>query len=322
MLNLNKLFLDFSEEITLTKTYKNKITTGRDALRKKTESKFAENSRNKPKHCTQGSYAMHTATMPLDDDEFDLDNGVYLQGYTAEQHTWPSTQTVHGWIKDAVDGHTSNTPVDKNTCVRVIYEDKYHIDLPIYIMGKDEDENEVAYLAHKTKGWVKSDPKAFTGWFQGYVNENGQQVRRIVKYLKAWKDYKNIDLKGMAITILVCENLNLTEDRDDISLLDTITNIIDVIEDDFYCFKPVIPTDEDLFENVSETTKNSIINGMKNLKNKLDKAIYEKKNEKEATDLLKKMFGERFPDGEDADKGIYEKTTAPIKLGKEDSHFA
>lgn len=322
MLDLNALFLDFCDEITLTKTYKNKITTGRNALRKKIGNKFDEKDRKTPKHCTQGSYAMHTAIMPLEEDEFDLDNGVYLQGYLVDQDEWPSTQTVHSWVKDAVDGHTSNTPIDKNTCVRVIYEDKYHIDLPIYIMGEDEGKNEVAYLAHKTKGWVKSDPKAFTKWFQGYVNDNGQQVRHIVKYLKAWKDYKNIDIKGMAITILVCENLGLTDNREDVSLLDTVTNIIDTIEDNFHCFKPVTPTDEDLFENVSETTKSSIITGFKNLKNKLDKAIYEKKNEKEATDLLKKMFGERFPDGEEADKSIYEKTATPIKLGKEDSHFA
>lgn len=33
----------------------------------------------------------------------------------------------------------------------------------------------------------------------------------MVKYLKAWKDYKNIDIKGMAITILVCNNFSVTE---------------------------------------------------------------------------------------------------------------
>ena len=141
----------------------------------------------------------------------------------------------------------------------------------------------------------------------------------MVKYLKAWKDYKNIDIKGMAITILVCNNFSVTEKRDDLSLLDTVTNIIDSLEDSFHCYKPVTPTDEDLFADVSETSKN----GQKGVTLEVsDAAINEKSNEKDATDILQKVFGERFPTGEDADKDIAESTAGPIKLGNEDKHFA
>ena len=45
MLDLNKLFLDFHDEISLTKTYKEKITKGRDALRNKIGNKFEEKGR-------------------------------------------------------------------------------------------------------------------------------------------------------------------------------------------------------------------------------------------------------------------------------------
>ena len=317
MLDLNDLFLDFCDNISLTKSYKDKITKGRDALRDKIDNKFKEKGRKKPQYCTQGSYAMKTAIMPLGDNEFDLDNGVYLQGYTTNQDEWPATSTVHSWVKEAVSNHTSNTPIDKNTCIRVVYEDKYHIDLPIYIMS-----NSIAYLAHKSNGWIESDPKVFTEWFQSYVNEKGQQIRRMVKYLKAWKDYKNIDIKGMAITILVCNNFSITESRDDITLLDTVTNIIDTLEDDFHCYKPVTPTDEDLFGDISVTTKNEILNGLNSLKKKLDTAINETCNEKSATDILQKVFGNRFPTGEDINKDISESTKEPIEIGNEDKHFA
>lgn len=320
MLDLNDLFLVFNDEISLTKTYKNKVTSGRDALRTKIGNKFSDKGRNKPKYYTQGSYSMKTAIIPLDD-EFDLDNGVYLQGYSTDEEEWPATQTVHTWVKEAVEGHTSNNPIDKNTCVRVVYEDKYHIDLPIYIMGKDNEED-VAFLAHKSKGWVKSDPKAFTNWFQDYVKRDGQVIRRMVKYLKAWKDYKNIDIKGIAITILVCENSCLTDDRDDISLLDTITNIYDTLEENFQCYKPVTPTDEDLFADLSETAKEGILGALKKIIKELDRAIYETNNEKKATDILRNIFGERFPEGEDENKDMYEATQTPVKLGDEDSHFA
>lgn len=322
MLDLNKLFLQFNDEITLTKRYKDKIKKGRDALRSKIGSKFEEKGRKKPKHCTQGSYAMHTAIMPLEEDEFDLDNGIYIQGYSKNQSEWPTPSTIHTWVKDAVDGHTANSPIDKNTCVRVVYEDKYHIDLPIYIMGENSTGESIAYLAHKSKGWVESDPKAFTSWVQSFVNKYGQQIRHMIKYLKAWKDYKNIDIKGMAITVLVCNNFSITDKREDISLLDTVTNIIDTLEDSFHCYKPVTPTDEDLFENVSETSKKAILNGLNGLRKKLDTAINEKSNEQEATDILQKVFGDRFPQGEDADKDISESTASPVKLGNEDKHFA
>ena len=46
---------------------------------------------------------MKTAIMPLDGDEFDLDNGVYLRGYSTDQDDWPAAQTVHTWVKEAVE---------------------------------------------------------------------------------------------------------------------------------------------------------------------------------------------------------------------------
>ena len=245
-----------------------------------------------------------------------------MQGYSDDKDTWPATTTVHDWVKKAVDKHTSNDPIDKNTCVRVVYEEKYHIDLPIYIMGEDDADNECAYLAHKSKGWIESDPKAFKEWFQNCVNENGQVIRHMVKFLKAWKVKKGVDIPGMAITILVCNNYTVTDKREDISLLDTVTNILDCLDTKFECYKPITPTDEDLFAGYSETKKENVTNSFKTLKIRLNKAIYEEKNEKKATDLLQKEFGDRFPEGEDKDKSIYDRTSAPIQLGGEDSHFA
>lgn len=326
MSNLNNLFSGLEENINLSSTRKSNIVKGRDALRQKISDEFQEKDRNKPKYCMQGSYAMCTAITPLDGDEFDLDNGVYLQGYSDDQETWPATTTVHTWVKDAVDGHTDTPPVDKNTCVRVIYKGDYHIDLPIYIIRNEEidgEEQQVAYLAHKSKGWVVSDPKAFTSWFRDNVKEQGEQLRRTVKYLKAWKDNKGVDLKGIAVTILVCNHFEGEDQRDDIALLNTITNILDKIEDDFHCFKPVTPTDEDLFADVSDSNKTNIISKLKNLKQKLDKAIYQENNEKKSSEIMQKEFGDRYPIGEDTEsKDCFAKTAAPIALGGSNGHFA
>ena len=113
-------------------------------------------------------------------------------------------------------------------------------------------------------------PKAFTDWFNNKVKDNGEQLRRVVRYLKAWKDYKDVDLKGISITILAGENFYSYDDRDDKSLLGTVTNIVDILEEEFKCEKPVYPN-EDLFEGYSETKQESILNALKVLKTALIK---------------------------------------------------
>lgn len=306
MANLNKLFSNFEEEISLKSKKKENLKKGRDALREKIRNSFKEKERSTPKFCGQGSYMMKTTVNPIDG-EYDIDDGVYLQGYSdKDSEEWPTTSTVHRWIKDAVDGHTSTPPKDKNTCVRVIYVDDYHIDLPSYIVKDD-----VCYLAHKRDGWIESDPKALTKWFIDKVQEKGEQVRRLVKYLKAWKDYNDVDLKGIAVTILVCENYYSYENRDDLALLGTVTEIINSLENEFTCKKPVIPY-EDLFEEIDEVNQNKLLESLKSLKTEIQNAV-DKEDEAEASDIMIKVFGDRFPKGSNTKKeeSNYAKSEAP-----------
>lgn len=292
MSDLNNLFSKFNDKISLSTTKKDNLKRGRDALRKKIKDDFKDKKRNTPKFCGQGSFAMKTTVNPLEDKEYDIDDGVYLQGYSDKEETeWPSTTTVHNWIKNAVDGHTNTPPKDKNTCVRVIYANDYHIDLPAYII-----KDQIAYLAHKRDSWIESDPKAFTDWFIGKVKDKGEQLRSIVKYLKSWKSYRDVDLKGIVVTILVGENFYSYSNRDDKSLLGTVTNIIDALEDDFKCKKPVKPY-ENLFKDFSQYKQENIINSLKKLKGSLNEAINEE-NEEKASEILQKQFGDRFPKGE------------------------
>lgn len=99
---------------------------------------------------------------------------------------------------------------------------------------------------------------------------------------------KGVDIPGMAITILVCNNYTVTDKREDISLLDTVTNILDCLDTKFECYKPITPTDEDLFAGYSETKKENVTNSFKTLKIRLNKAIYEEKNEKRLQIYCKK----------------------------------
>lgn len=169
-------------------------------------------------------------------------------------------------------------------------------------------KNDEPYLAHKSNGWVLSDPKAFTDWFIDKVNENDEQLRRLVRYLKAWKEYNNVPLKGIEITILVAENFDGYENRDDKALFCTIERILNTLDKNFSCVKPVAPG-EDLFENISDTKKDKILSSLTSLKNDLSSAIYEDSNEA-VTEILQGLFGRRFPKVEKINKS-YTVTSSP-----------
>lgn len=301
MANTHELFKTFDEKITLTSTKQESLKKSRDALRKDIKNWFSDKEKRKPLFCWQGSYAMKTLINPLNNKDYDLDDGVYLQGYNeTEIDSWETPTTVHRWVKDAVKDRTSIDVIDKSTCVRVPYVSGYHIDLPIYILKDD-----VIYLANKDVGWTESDPKAFKDWFVDKVNSSdyGEQLRRIVKYLKGWADYSEIPLKGIEITILAVNSFDKYDNRDDKSLRNTVEDIIKKLDENFTCVKPVAPG-EDLFERKSETKKTTIIKGLKTLKTALDNAI-SVEDEKEASEHLRAVFGNRFPVGKTTDTSSF-----------------
>ena len=307
--NIHILFESFNDSISLKETKTNSLRTSRDALRTVIKDWFSDNKKKQPSFCWQGSFAMKTTVNPIGDSDYDIDDGVYLSGYSETDSTdWPTTATVHNWIKKAVDGQTKTAPINKDTCIRVIYASGYHVDLPVYI-----EKNSSIYLAHKTKGWIVSDPKAFRDWFISKAKDNDEQLRRLVKYLKAWKDYNSIPLKGIEITILVSDHFCVYEGHDEKSLRNTVQSIINSLESSFSCYKPVAPY-ENLFSECSQTKKDRILNALRSLKNSLDSAIDEKDDQK-ASEYLIKEFGNRFPKGEASKQTdsstSYTRTSAP-----------
>jgi hypothetical protein len=205
--------------------------------------------------------------------------------------------TWHNWVFNAVDNHTGIPSKRKDTCVRVVFADGHHIDLPIRYK-----KNGTIELAHKSKGWLKSDPQEFSEWFNQKAKTD-PQLRRIVRYLKAWKNYrelKNTNLKfpsGFALTILVTNNY-VGDDFDDVAFRKTVEKIEESLNNRFECLRPTTPKDDDLFEEYSKTRKDDFLNAL----GKLVKACQKAENEdnfKKASQYLQKHFGDRFPTGKD-----------------------
>jgi hypothetical protein len=316
MANSHDAFQRFNEFIALTAAKTNSLRTSRDALRKTIRDYFKDNDLPRLKFCWQGSFAMKTIVNPIDDD-YDIDDGIYLQGYeNIAKDEWVSVDTVHNWVLNAADDRTKEDSTDKHTCIRVYYSAGYHIDLPVYIVSSS-----IAYLAHKGKGWLQSDPKAFRDWFIDKLTIYGEQLRRVVRYLKAWKEFKGVELKGVEITILVSQNFSPYANRDDKAMRDTLTSIINTLQLYYSCSKPVFPY-EDLFDGHSKTKKESIIIKLTSLRDSLSSAI-DVSEIGIATEKLNACFGSRFPiilnkSNEDANNSnLYQRTSAPGVLGSD-----
>ena len=111
MADCNDLFQEYLGKITFTDT-DNGLKTGKDAIRNKIKKYFSDELEVKqPEFFLQGSYSLKTMVVPLKPtDEYDLDDGIYLQHLDNNRNDWPMAQEVSSWIVNAVKGHTKRKP--------------------------------------------------------------------------------------------------------------------------------------------------------------------------------------------------------------------
>lgn len=291
MANTHNLFQTFHNELTVPKNKRNKLRNSREHLRQVIRDYFKKNhSEYNPRFRIQGSYSTGTL-IRTKDNTCDMDDGVYF---------FPkpdvSGKTLQRWIKQAVQGVTTESPQHRQRCVRVIYKGDYHIDLPIYYKQNDHADNEKPHLAVKDIGWEKSDPKEFKDWLLNKRDHNGQLVR-IIRYLKAWCDHKSKKMpNGLTVSVLAA-NFIKHDDRDDICLRNTLEAIEGALKWHWSCIMPTTPQD-DLLENFSGN-QDFFFSSIRAFIEDANEAI-RKDNQLAASRLWQKHLGIYFPDGEDA----------------------
>jgi hypothetical protein len=293
MADLNSEFKTFHDRIALSSGKKESLRKARNAIRDRIRKYFRDNLKLAvSKFRGQGSYAMGTTVNPLDS-EFDVDDGVYLQHLDENDDSkWPTPETVHRWLVQATDGHTNEKPIDKRTCVRVQYASQYHVDLPSYSKLNDD-----YMLAEKgEKGWHGSDPMALMLWFIEYVKACGEQLRRVVRYLKAWSDFqfgrRGKMPSGLILTVLAAQNFRADE-RDDVSITYTAMAISNAVNPVFCVYNPV-DSEEELTACLTYEQKVRFQEAVSDLALAAIKAT-ETDDSKEASKLWRRQFGDRFP---------------------------
>ncbi len=349
MANSHILFQQFNNLIRLSEKERELLKTARTSLRSRILNRyqgFTQEAKmaNSLAFQSQGSFVMDTIIKPFDDDDFDLDDGVYFQGNLTKLQR-KTTIDYHKLIVSAIDKQREiEQIIDKDTCVRVKYfkpngeERGFHVDLPIYYV---ENAN-TPELADKKNSWTLSSPIEFIAWFEEKTQSNFQrsflteelkyaepyekwlidnrkkdcQLRRMVRYMKAWADFNNKKQmpSGIMMTIMVARNFeeNLRDDMAMLSLLIKIKNELSL--NGFKCLRPTEKLNEDLFSPFSQTEKQYFLTSLTNFINSASQAI-ENPNSKESCLKWQKHLGNRFPChlAKDEIEGAKVYTAAPIK---------
>lgn len=320
MANSSKAFLKYNSVIKLSDEKRQILLQVRKSLRNRMKSNYliipmTERKNFELEFQSQGSFVMDTIITPVNCD-FDLDDGVYFQGGLSSEQR-PDPQIFHNWVIFAIgDDNDYEKVEDRSTCVRVNYKEGFHVDIPIYYADNYDSPD----LAHTKDGWILSNPVEFIAWFEDkaqsgfkkeFINESlkyaepyekwltdvrkkDSQLRRLVRYLKAWADLKKSEMPcGIIMTILVANNFAVNE-RDDIALRDTLVNIQNYLTvNDYKCPRPTSPVDEDLFASTSETKKKYFWSALNSLITSANKAI-DMDDDDDACNEWKKHFGDRF----------------------------
>jgi hypothetical protein len=296
-------FLNFHEKIKLTSADENAT------LREKREAVL---KRMRDHNLTfewfnQGSYAMGTGVVPVKAD-YDIDVGIVFTGDTRPV----DPLAVKQWVYDAVYGHTKNVEWRRH-CLRVQYvkagEPTYHVDLPVY--WKDRGSNALTLAVGKQhsgardKAWQAADPQRLvthiTSHFDG---EDREQFRRVIRYMKRWKDEHfpvmgNAAPVGIGLTIFALDNFVAKKDwTARYNDLDALHHLVNRMRRAFtvYWFNPRIvqklpvTPNSDVFARMTDQQMKEFKGRIDTLAECLDTAKITGK-----VDTLVRAFGSDFP---------------------------
>ncbi len=253
----------------------------------------------------QGSYAMKTMVQS-DVDNSDIDDGAVFEreAFKGSRGGDRSTNDAKEMVRKALDDNKFNTaPEVRGNCVRVYYNDGFHVDIPVY-RTYEEDESTKKELA-STGTWKESSPEDITNWFNQQVdskspeNKNSRQMRRVVRLMKHWtKSRASWNMpSGFIISILVDEAYPYKgwSERDDRALLGVMRSIRNRLFGDERVYRPVTPREE--------VTSDGTLGRCRKMRDELEPAIEELSkieradcDELMALKALKKVFNTDFWD--------------------------
>ncbi len=334
-MDYQKYFNKFHEQIKLSNENKYLITS-REAIKKSLKAGLEKVLKHKgisiPTFFDQGSYAMGTGIKPTTGEvTFDIDEGVI---FDIRESDYSDPTVVKKWVAEALSDQTKMGSSIKEPCVRVVYsendEEKYHVDLAIYCRIASEIDSPLRlargkeFSADENKYWDPSDPITLKNLINNkFSGESSYQFKRIIRYLKRWKDVQfssngNSKPSGISLTVLAYLHFQPSFDMDgnpqDIfALQGMLSRALNGISHSTR-MQVLLPTTpyNDLLSRMSDLQYQNFYEKLLRLSSDIDYAI-EKKDEAVILSTLASQFGDDFPiDPEDTKKAMVISVNKPL----------
>lgn len=262
----------------------------------------------------QGSLSMYTGIKHPEAD-FDIDRAVVIDADSAPDDPVEVKKLV---LKVLEKRGFKNAKI-KKPCVTADYMNlNLHIDIVIYRKRDERYELAVGKLNSnaENRAWSPSEPKKLIQ----HVNDSSQyigsadlkirQVKRLVRYVKRWRDEKfgqNVGKKvfSIGLTLMLkdkfCPSISDDGKVSDLqSLRDTVSAILNAnyfqwVEDAKYKVNVRLPVQpyRNVFENSSIDTGTQLYNKLNAMLTKLDQALNEDSLRKQC-EILQGLFGGDF----------------------------
>jgi hypothetical protein len=239
-----------------------------------------------------------------------------------------------GWEID-----TSN-----DNCTRLIIDSDKHIDVPVYSISDSEfttlvkasmemyrvklehmtfdsadseeraDEQEWhlmptegVLMATKNRGWQDSDPRPVRDWVIEQVELKGEQLRRVMRYIKAWRDFQKWgkdDPKSILLMVAADAAFDIAiEKRDDLALLKVLQRLPDILRGKVInpaTSNQPLDEQEDLAKRLdNKGIREDVIARIEHFAEQLEYAIDICGVPSEACEILIELLGKRVPNDPD-----------------------
>ncbi len=318
MANIQPQLNKFNDTIRISYDEDSKLREKRDMLlaelRTALSQKFVSIGVRIPRFDTfnQGSYYMHTGVKPLASEDHDIDVGIRFH-FPKENY---APTEVKKWVYEALQTGARTVEYHRN-CIRAQYhkagEKAYHVDIAVY--AHPNSNGGQTYLAkgyvgskEEYKKWEIADPEQLKTLFDTKFQsgDDREQFRRIIRYLKKWKDVNfsasgNERPTGIALTACTINWFAPSKSYSGYNDLDALLKVVNGmiaayswIGNRLTVNLPVQPRNN-LFEKMSD-------NQMITMKTKLtvlrDALIAANNNDSSSTNALTKLkavFGHDFP---------------------------
>ena len=286
-----------------------------DSIKKEVKSEFKEAGYPVVDDFIQGSLKTHTGIVPISGDH-DIDRALVIDEDTAPEN--PVTPKKK--VLDVLEDRGFKNAKIKMPCVTADYaSDNIHIDFIIYKRWGDE-----YYLAVGKKNsdednreWSPTDPHSLIDWMNDdtrYDEDDAKDVlaqfRRLVRYLKRWRDVQfsatvAAKIYSIGLTVMVktefISSFSTEGARQDLqALISTVEAILDADyfeeeETDRYRVRVDLPVEpgRDIFDGSSVGTGTQLYNKLKRLKEKLAE-VEESSDERKQCEILNELFGDDF----------------------------